>query len=96
MADTEQYVEDLRRDIGEKMARDGEDLHENASESVKAGFKRGAIGWGSNTTPRLFGKGGGDTRLDWTCVCGRLNKRYLNRCFDCNLQRGVAQEANDG
>jgi hypothetical protein len=79
-------VESIRKEIGEKMARDGEPLHANASESARDGFRRGAIGWGSNTTPRLFGKGGSELS-DWTCVCGRLNRRYLVRCGDCNLHR---------
>jgi hypothetical protein len=89
----EQFVEDLRRDIGEKMARDGETLHENASESVKQGYRRGEIGWGSNTTPRLFGKGGNE-RTEWTCVCGTLNRRYLVQCSKCGIRKGLAQEAN--
>jgi hypothetical protein len=89
----EQFVEDLRRDIGEKMARDGEPLHDSASDSVRAGFKRGEIGWGSNTTPRLFGKGG-DQRTAWTCVCGTENKRYLNQCLSCGIRKELAAEAN--
>lgn len=55
---SESDVESLRRDIGEKMARDGEGLHEHASDSARAGFRRGAIGFGSNVSPRNFGRTG--------------------------------------
>lgn len=55
---TENEVESLRRDIGEKMARDGEGLHENASESVRQGFRRGYIGFGTNVLPKNFGRTG--------------------------------------
>ncbi len=89
----EENVESLRKDIGEKMGRDGEVLHENASASVKAGYRRGIFGFGSNTTPVNFGKGY-EQRSDWTCLCDTLNRRYLNRCTVCNLSRNVAQEAS--
>lgn len=91
---SEDHVESLRRDIGEKMARDKEGTPiEGASASLKSGYRRGALGFGSNTQPRKFGKGG-DVRTDWTCVCGQENRRYLTRCGMCNLHFSTAREAN--
>lgn len=87
----EQEVESLRRDIGEKMARDGEPLHEHASDSVKQGFRRGAVGFGSNTTPRNFGKGY-DVRTEWRCVCGSINRRYLTQCWVCSTRRTYSED----
>jgi len=86
-------VESLRREIGEKAARDGEALHANASESAKEGYRRGFLGFGSNIMPPKFGKGA-DTRQPWICVCGHENKRYLNNCWMCNLSKEAAIEAN--
>lgn len=87
----EQDVESLRRDIGEKMARDGEPLHENASDSVKEGYRRGKIGFGSNTTPRNFGKGR-DERTPWKCVCEHDNPRYVKRCLQCGVHRAYCED----
>ena len=55
---SEAEVESLRRDIGEKMGRDGEGLHEGASDSAKEGFRRGYLGFGTNVAPRNFGRTG--------------------------------------
>ena len=87
----EQDVESLRRDIGEKMARDGESLHDNASDSVKEGYRRGTIGFGSNTTPRNFGKGRNE-RKPWKCVCGHDNPRYVKRCMLCNTHQAYSED----
>lgn len=94
----EKEVESLRRDIGEKMARDGEGLHENASESVRAGFRRGAIGFGTNVLPRNFGRTG-EARRDWTCVCGHVNSgrlRYMvarrEVCANCRVEREFCED----
>jgi hypothetical protein len=99
MADMkEDEVESLRRDIGEKMARDGEGLHAGASESVKAGFRRGAIGFGTNVLPRNFARTG-EARTDWTCVCGYVNSgriRYVvakrEVCGNCRVEREFSED----
>lgn len=89
----EREVESLRRDIGEKMARDGEGLHENASDSVKQGFRRGSIGFGTNVLPRNFGRTG-QRRADWTCACGNVNSGGIRMvvakrevCQLCRVER---------
>lgn len=87
----EQDVESLRRDIGEKMAREGETLHENASDSVKEGYRRGSIGFGSNVMARNFGKGR-EARQPWTCVCGHENPRYVKKCLMCNVHQAYGED----
>lgn len=88
----EQDVESLRRDIGEKMARDGEPLHGNASDSVREGYRRGSMQFGfSNVMPRNFGKGR-DERKPWKCVCGHDNPRYVKRCLLCNTQQAYSED----
>lgn len=89
----EAAVESLRRDIGEKMARDGEPLHENASDSVREGFRRGAFGFGSNVNPRKFGIGANHP-TDWKCVCGNENRRYLRQCYLCGTRREYSEDTN--
>lgn len=80
-------VESLRRDIGEKMARDGVDqIGDHSSASAKEGYRRAAMGFGMSGAPRNFGKGRTE-RVDWTCECGHLNKRYLRNCWVCNAPR---------
>jgi hypothetical protein len=99
----EDEVEALRRDIGEKWARDGvEEIHDYSSESAKAGYRRGAIGFGySNVIPKKFGRTG-QSPPDWVCICGNINKgsvRVLvaNRvvCGMCGIEKDLALEAKD-
>lgn len=95
----EASVESLRKEIGEKMARDNTDaLDPNASESLKAGYRRGALGFGSNVTPRKFGKGGESPR-DWKCVCGNLNNGKIRKkiagqevCWLCEQPRHYTED----
>jgi hypothetical protein len=93
----ESDVESLRRDIGEKMARDGEGLHDNASDSVRQGFRRGSIGFGTNVLPRNFARTG-EARSDWTCACGHVNSgrtRFMvakrEVCELCRVEREYSQ-----
>jgi hypothetical protein len=93
-------VEGLRREIGEKMALDKEPLHANASESVKKGYRAKMLGFGSNTTPRNFGKGGSKPQ-SWICVCGHENSGSVRKkvggrvvCWQCGLEQGIAEKAN--
>ncbi len=93
-------VEALRREIGEKMALDREPLHENASDSVKSGYRAKMLGFGSNVAPRKFGRGGSKLP-DWICVCGHKNsgslrKKVGNRvvCWMCGLDQETAERAN--
>jgi hypothetical protein len=96
----EYEVESLRRDIGEKMARDNTDpLSADASDSLKQGFRRGALGFGSNVTPRHFGRG--NAPPDWTCLCGNVNpgrtrKKIAGRivCWQCELDQDTVLLAN--
>ena len=94
---TESDVESLRRDIGEKMGRDGEGLHENASDSVRQGFRRGYLGFGSNVQPRNFGRTG-EQRRGWDCVCGHFNRpgvRFMvakrEVCENCRVEREYSE-----
>lgn len=97
---SEDHVEGLRREIGEKMARDNEGTPiESASESLKAGYRRAAMGFGSNVNPRNFGKGGAAPQ-DWTCICGNVNRgdrrlRIGGRivCWLCRVEKDVAMRA---
>ena len=91
-------VESLRRDIGEKMARDGEGLHDGASESAKQGFRRGYLGFGTNVAPRNFGRTG-ERRADWLCVCGHTNPggiRFIvakrEVCGNCRVEREFSED----
>lgn len=85
-------IESLRRDIGEKMARDGEPLHENASDSLREGFRRGTMGFGySNTATRNFGKGGA-VLTAWKCFCGNENPRYRRQCHLCGVKREYSED----
>lgn len=98
----ENEVESLRKDIGEKMARDKTDpLSPNASESVKQGYRRGDIGFGSNVTPRKFGKGHPQPRF-WLCTCGHENpsnrtKKIAQRevCWQCEQDRSYVEVLDD-
>jgi hypothetical protein len=88
----EQQVSEFRKELGEQHARDGlESAGDHSSEEFKQGYKRGEIGWGSNVTPRKFGKGGHEL-TPWKCVCGQDNKRYLKRCWLCNQSREYSED----
>lgn len=82
----EERVGYLREKLGYEAKKKGDTPHEGASKEFKKGF-------GSNVTPRNFGKGGDDKR-DWTCVCGNVNKAHIrykvaNRevCSACRQER---------
>lgn len=91
----ENEVEGLRKEIGEKMARDNEGVPgDHSSDSLKEGYRRGIAGFGSNTTPRNFGKGG-RSRPDWTCICGQENRFYYARCQSCGIVYELAIEAKE-
>lgn len=50
----------------------------------------------SNVQPKNFGKGNGE-REPWTCPrCGRVNREYMARCFDCALTYEEAQGWENG
>ena len=89
-----QRVEDMRYELGRDAAAKGEPLHDGASEEYRHGYSTYRGGFGSNITPRLFGKGR-FYLTDWTCICGRENKRYLRNCYDCGLSRGEAARAKE-
>lgn len=85
-------VEEMRYELGRDAAQRGERLHENASEEFRRGYDSSRGGFGSNVSPRKFGMGGHHLS-EWTCICGRVNARYLKQCFDCGLSRASAMEA---
>lgn len=80
-----QRVEDMRYELGRDAAAKGEPLHGTASEEFKHGYSSHK-GFGSNVTPRMFGKGR-EGRKPWTCLCGTENRRYRNQCAMCGLSR---------
>lgn len=98
----EKEVESLRKDIGEKMARDKTDpLSPDASESVKQGFRRGDIGFGSNVTPKHFGRGRPQPKF-WDCVCGYENPANRTKkiaqhevCWQCEQPRSFVEVLTD-
>lgn len=90
-----QRVEDMRYELGRDAARKGEPLHEGASEEYRHGYTSARWAGGSNVTPKLFGKGNDMLYRDWTCTCGRENKRYWKRCPDCGLNRATAILASE-
>lgn len=93
-------VESIRRDIGEKMARDKTDvLSPDASDSVKEGYRRGLMNFGSNVVPKNFGKGrfGAKDFVAWNCICGfensssivkKVGKRIV--CWQCGVDKELA------
>lgn len=89
----ETTAEDMRFELGRDAALRGDPLHENASEEFRRGYSS-SRGFGSNVTPRKFGAGNDSQYHDWVCACGNNNKRYLKRCFVCNLPRASAAEVN--
>lgn len=92
MSDDEK-ISHLREAEGRKARAAGEQLHEGASEEFSRGYTRTTVGFGSNITPRNFGRGG-SASPDWLCVCGERNQgriRYIvaNRevCKSCKQER---------
>lgn len=45
----------------------------------------------SNVIGTKFGRGA-TLQIEWKCLCGNLNKRYLVRCYVCNLEKSLALE----
>lgn len=95
----EEHVESLRREIGEKMARDGEPLHESASDSLKEGYRRASMGFGSNVMPRKFNRVT-EPPAPWVCVCGHENPGNFRRmvgkrevCWQCGIEKELAERA---
>lgn len=92
---------EARREWGEKLGREGEPVtNPNVSDDFKQGYRRGALGFGSNTTPRNFGRTG-EAPPDWTCICGHENsgsvrivkaKRVI--CAMCGIEKDLAMEAH--
>lgn len=71
----EKEVESLRRDIGEKWARDGVDLPKDySSDSLKEGYRKGQL------SGHITMDGDG-----WDCPeCGHGNWFYMKVCSKCN------------
>lgn len=82
-------IEEMRKELGEKAARNGEPLHEGASDEFKRGYRSGSFG--SNVTPPKFGRGA-EIRAPWTCICGKLNPKYVRKCFDCGLSQNEGED----
>lgn len=79
-------VEKKRWEMGKEAARQGQKVHDEASEEFRKGHIVGR-GFGSNVTPRRFGAGGQE-RTEWTCGgCGTVNARYLVQCSNCGVHR---------
>jgi hypothetical protein len=94
------HVNQLRQEMGQKAALDGEPLHESASEDWAKGYRRAALGFGSNIMPKNFGRTG-EKPSDWLCLCGNLNKGTVKRkvagvgvvCWECGISRQLAEDA---
>lgn len=95
---SDEFVSESRRELGEKTAREGGTLHRDASPEFREAFRRGSIGFGSNVTPKKFGR---DTiRVsNWFCVCGYENKsnRVAKRagevvCWFCGIPRSYGED----
>ena len=96
---SEDRVEDARRELGEKTAREGGVQHENASREFSEAYRRGAMGFGSNVAPKLFGKGGNNVVQYWYCVCGEENRsnRVAKKagevvCWLCGTERTFGED----
>lgn len=86
-------VENIRYEPGKEARQKGETLHEGASEEFRRGWYRGRGGFGSNVTPRKFGKGG-SVESGWLCICGhenRSDRRFVKAgqelCWLCGTAR---------
>lgn len=97
----ENSAEDMRYELGRDYAQQGQKLHDGASEEFVRGFSS-YKGFGSNVSPRKFGKGG-HLPKDWTCVCGHLNNGRIRRrvagvgevCWQCGVGRTAAEQADN-
>jgi len=95
----EDTVTEMRKELGEKAGRSGEALHEGASREFTETYRRGAMGFGSNVAPRLFGKGGTNEIRYWYCVCGEENRsnRVAKKagevvCWLCGTPRSYGED----
>lgn len=96
----EDRVDDMRYELGRDAAMSGDTLHEGASEEFERGW-RSYRGFGSNVSPKKFGKGGHIPK-GWTCVCGHLNPARIRLtiggrevCWQCRIERQLAQKASN-
>lgn len=72
----EERIGYLREQEGRKAKLAGEKLHNGASTEFAKGYSRTVVGFGSNVTPRNFGRSG-QKSPDWNCVCGATNKGWI-------------------
>jgi hypothetical protein len=89
-------VENIRYELGKEARQKGESLHNEASEEFRRGWYRGRGGFGSNITPRKFGKGNTTTDT-WECVCGYENvpsRKFVRAgrelCWQCGTERSYS------
>ena len=94
----EDTVTEMRKELGEKAGRAGEKPHDSASREFSESYRRGSLGFGSNVTPKSFGKGA-TTVQTWSCVCGEVNRsnRVAKRggevvCWMCGTQRAFGED----
>lgn len=95
----EDRAEDARYELGRDYAMQGKQLHDGASEEFERGFSS-YRGFGSNVSPKKFGKGGRKPQ-GWTCVCGNENSARVRRkvagrevCWQCGVERGLTEQAD--
>lgn len=91
-------VSEMRKELGEKAGRSGDKLHEGASKEFTESYRKGSLGFGSNVTPRKFGKGA-VTLQTWNCVCGYVNRsdRVAKKagqvvCWMCGTLRSYGED----
>lgn len=91
--------EDMRYELGRDYAMEGKELHDGASEEFVRGYSS-YRGFGSNVSPKKFGKGAHIPK-DWTCICGHVNNARVRRrvaglgevCWQCGLARTTAERS---
>jgi hypothetical protein len=100
MGDLSERDSQARREWGEKMGREGEPVtNPNVSEDFKAGYRKGSFGFGSNVSPKNFGRTG-DPPPDWECpFCHHENKgtvRHMRAkrlvCSKCGIEKGYGED----
>jgi len=106
----EERIGYLREQEGRKAKIAGDSLHDGASDEFRKGYTRTVVGFGSNVTPRNFGRTG-SRNSDWNCVCGATNKGWVRIkvagreiCGTCRQERdyvdverlGLDDEGTDG
>lgn len=95
---SDEFVSQSRYELGLKAAKDGDSIHDGASDEFREGYRRGSIGFGSNVMPKRFGADQIAATI-WYCVCGYENKstRVAKKggevvCWNCGVPRAYGED----